>query len=92
MRRFETLHEQQQRFIVVKTKMKKLLDNCLEKELQYNVNPENFGLSIYRINREGDFLFNHDCYYFGDLDNYKNESTIPLDELIKKVKDYHPLK
>lgn len=88
MRRFETLQEQQQRFVLTKTKMKKLLDTCLEKELQFNVNPDSENLSIYKINREGDFIFNYDCYYFGDLSHVSNGNTIPLDELIKKVKAY----
>lgn len=88
MRRFETLKEQQQRFIQVKSKMKKLLDDCLEKELTFNVNSEVQNVSIYKINRMGEFTFNYDSYYFGDLEHISHDQTIHLDELIKKVKSY----
>lgn len=88
MRRFETLQETQQRFIQTKTKVKKLLDMCLEKELQFNVNPEDKNLCIYHIDRQGEFTFNYDCYYFGNLSDLSNGNTIPLDDLITKVKAY----
>jgi len=88
MRRFETLQEQQQRFIQVKSKMKKLLDMCLEKEIQININPGCETVSCYKIDKNGEFIFNYDSYYFGDLSELKHMSTMPLDELILKCKYY----
>lgn len=88
MRRFETLQEQQHRFIQVKAKMKKLLDMCLEKEIQININPKCEVVSCYKIDINNEFIFNYDCYYFGDLSELKHDSTMPLDELILKVKSY----
>ncbi|WP_374440458.1 hypothetical protein [Epilithonimonas sp.] len=88
MKQFETFKEMQQKFIQTKTKVKKLLDMCLEKELQFNINPSAQSISIYNINREGEFTFNYDSYYFGDLCHLNHGNTITLDELIKNVKAY----
>lgn len=88
MRQFETRKKLNEDFSKVKLKMKNLLGECLEKELQFNVNPQSENLSIYFIDRMGEFTFNYDCYYFGELSHIKNGNTIPLDELIKKVKDF----
>lgn len=87
MRKFETRQEQQQRFIKCKVKLKKLLDDCLEKQLSFNINPTIKNISIFKI-FEGEFIFNFDCFYFGDLSETKGYQTIPLDELMQKVKDY----
>lgn len=91
MRRFETLQEQQKRFVQCKTKIKKLLDDCLEKELTFNVNPDAENISVFKI-VAGEFIFSYDCYYFGELEHINHDSTIPLDELIKKVKAYKKIR
>lgn len=73
-----------------KNKLKSLLLMCLKKELTIHVTPKHETISIYGIDKNNEFTFNYDCYFKGSLIDVKHDNTLPLDELIEKVKNYKP--
>lgn len=71
----------------MKEQLLHLTSLCIDKGLTLTMYPDLKNVQVYKIvNKQ--VSFNHCSYYDGNLINYKDETTLPLNELIKLVEDY----